>query len=76
MSSPANRTALRAEENRPAPPSQQHKASAVMGPTPYSCPASARAPRSCPAAFTSCRRRASSSPSVTSSIRRYSVICC
>ena len=35
-SSPANRTALRAEENRPAPPSQQVSASAVTGPTPYS----------------------------------------
>jgi hypothetical protein len=33
MSSPANRTALRAEVNRPAPPSQQVSASAVMGPT-------------------------------------------
>ena len=36
MSSPANRTALREEENRPAPPSQQVMASAVTGPTPYS----------------------------------------
>ena len=34
MSSPANRTALRADENRPAPPSQQVSASAVMGPDP------------------------------------------
>src|ERR1019366_3500493 len=34
MSSPANRTALRAEVNRPAPPSQQVSASAVTGPTP------------------------------------------
>ena len=31
MSSPANRTALRAEENRPAPPSQQVSARAVTG---------------------------------------------
>ena len=35
-SSPANRTALREEQNRSAPPSQQHRASAVIGPTPYS----------------------------------------
>ena len=35
-SSPANRTALREEENRPAPPSQQVIASAAKGPTPYS----------------------------------------
>jgi hypothetical protein len=43
-SSPANRTALRAEENRPAPPSQQHSASAVIGPTPYSRAVSTLAP--------------------------------
>jgi hypothetical protein len=34
MSSPAKRTALREEANRSAPPSQQHNASAVIGPTP------------------------------------------
>ena len=34
MSSPVNRTALREEENRSAPPSQQVSASAVTGPTP------------------------------------------
>ena len=34
MSRPANRTALREEENRPAPPSQQVNASPVIGPTP------------------------------------------
>jgi hypothetical protein len=39
MSSPANRTALRAEENRPAPASQEVIASAVTGLTPYSRPA-------------------------------------
>ena len=44
MSSPANRTALREEENRPAPPSQQVIASAVTGPTPYSRAASTLAP--------------------------------
>jgi hypothetical protein len=33
-SRPANRTALRAEVNRPDPPSQQVSASAVTGPTP------------------------------------------
>ena len=36
MSSPVNRTALREEENRSAPPSQQVSANAVTGPTPYS----------------------------------------
>ena len=40
MSSPANRTAWREEENRPAPASQQVIASAVTGPTPYSRAAS------------------------------------
>jgi hypothetical protein len=36
MSSPVNRTALREEENRLSPASQQVSASAVTGPTPYS----------------------------------------
>ena len=36
MSSPVNRTALREQENRSAPASQQVSASAVTGPTPYS----------------------------------------
>ena len=44
MSRPANRTALREEENRQAPPSQQVIASAVTGPTPYSRAASTLAP--------------------------------
>ena len=35
MFTPAKRTALRAEENRPAPPSEQVNANAVIGPTPY-----------------------------------------
>src|SRR6266568_2876012 len=43
-SSPANRTALREEENRPAPPSQQVIASPVTGPAPYSRSASTLAP--------------------------------
>ena len=47
-SSPANRTALREEENRPAPPSQQVIASAVTGPTPYSRSASTLAPGQAP----------------------------
>jgi hypothetical protein len=34
MSNPTNRTALREDENRSAPPSQLHNASAVSGPTP------------------------------------------
>jgi hypothetical protein len=33
-SSPTNRTALRDEVNRPAPPSQAHNARPVIGPTP------------------------------------------
>jgi hypothetical protein len=40
MSSPVNRTALRGEENRPSPPSQQVSASALTGPAPYSWAAS------------------------------------
>ncbi len=43
-SSPVNRTALREEENRPAPPSQQVSASAVTGPAPYSRAAGTFAP--------------------------------
>jgi len=53
MSSPANRTALREEENRPAPPSQQVSASAANGPAPYSRAASTLAPVSCRAASVS-----------------------
>ncbi len=49
-SSPANRTALREEENRSAPASQQVIASAVTGPTPYSRAASTFAPVRCRAA--------------------------
>jgi hypothetical protein len=47
MSSLANRTAWREEENRPCPASQQVIASAVIGPTPYSRAASALAPARC-----------------------------
>ena len=69
-SSPANRTALREEENRPAPPSQQVIASAVTGPTPYSRAASTFAPLRCRAASSSwCRSSCSlvSRASMTSS---------
>ena len=48
MSSPANRTAWREEENRPAPASQQVIASAVTGPTPYSRAASDLGPGQVP----------------------------
>ena len=53
MSSPANRTALREEENRPAPPSQQVIARPVTGPTPYSRAASTLASVRCRAAASS-----------------------
>jgi hypothetical protein len=59
MSRPANRTALREEENRPAPPSQAVIARAVTGPTPYSRAVSSFAPVRCRAVSTS-RRRSSS----------------
>jgi hypothetical protein len=63
MSSPANRTALREEENRPAPPSQQVSASAVTGPTPYSRAASTLAPVRDRAAASSRCRSTSTRPS-------------
>lgn len=53
MSSPANRTAWREEENRPSPASQQVIASTVTGPTPYSRSASTLAPVRCRAAASS-----------------------
>jgi hypothetical protein len=53
ISSPANRAALREEENRPSPASQQVSASAVSGPTPYSRAASTFAPIRCRAASAS-----------------------
>ena len=52
-SSPANRTALREEENRSFPASQQVIASAVIGPTPYSRAARTFAPVRCRAASSS-----------------------
>ena len=71
-SSPANRTALREEENRPAPPSQQVIASAVTGPTPYSRAARTLAPvRLRAAASSRCRstsRRASSPASMSRAV--------
>src|SRR5229473_1062900 len=70
MSSPANRTALREDENRPAPASQQVIASAVTGPTPYSRAARTFAPARCRAACSSwCRSTCSrvSRASITSS---------
>ena len=59
MSSPVNRTALREEENRSAPPSQQVSANAVTGPTPYSRAARTFAPVRCRAAASTCLRSAS-----------------
>ena len=71
-SSPANRTALREEENRPAPPSQQVIASPVTGPTPYSRSASTFAPvRLRAAASSRCRstsRRASRAASMSKAV--------
>src|SRR6516225_10738366 len=64
MSSPVNRTALREEENRPAPASQQVSASAVTGPTPYSRAASTFAPVRCRAASSSRARSTSMRASV------------
>ena len=68
MSSPANRTALREEENRPALPSQQVIASAATGPTPYSRAARTFAPVRLREASSSSRRstssRASRAPSM------------
>src|SRR5690348_7180617 len=59
MSSPVNRTALREEENRSAPPSQQVSGNAVTGPTPYSRAARTFAPVRCRAAASTCLRSAS-----------------
>src|ERR1019366_4214306 len=68
-------SALRAEENRSAPPSQQVSARPVTGPAPYRLSASAFAPLRRRAVPASCARRASSPASVTSGIRRYSPTC-
>ncbi len=67
MSSPVNRTALREEENRPAPPSQQVSASPVTRPAPYSRAASAFAPASCQAVWVSWWRSGPSWASVAAS---------
>ena len=69
-SSPANRTALREEENRPSPASQQVIASAVTGPTPYSRAASTFAPVRCRAASSSwCRSSCSRASSASSHLQ-------
>ena len=72
MSSPANRTAWREEENRPAPASQQVIASPVTGPAPYSRAARTFTPARCRAASVSwCRttcRRSSSAPVTSSAV--------
>src|SRR5208283_3945020 len=65
---PANRTALREEENRPAPPSQQVIARPASGPTPYSRACSARAPARCRAACSSCWRSVSIRASIAASM--------
>ena len=53
MPGPANRTAWREEENRPAPASQHVIARPVTGPTPDSRAASTLAPVRCRAAASS-----------------------
>src|SRR5215472_9691162 len=68
MSSPVNRTALREEENRPAPPSQQVSASAAIGPTPYNRSASTLAPVSSRAVSRSCLRSGPSRASMAASM--------
>jgi hypothetical protein len=75
MSSPANRTALREEENRPAPASQQIIASAVTGPTPYSRAARTFAPVRCRAAANSSCRTTSSGASRAPVISRAVATC-
>jgi NADPH:quinone reductase-like Zn-dependent oxidoreductase len=63
VSRPVNRTAPREEKPRPDPPSQQVNASAVTGPTPYSCSRSTRGPRIRRAIWRICRYNGSSSAS-------------
>ncbi len=75
MSSPANRTALREEENRPAPPSQQVIASAATGPTPYRRAASTFAPARCRAASRSWWRSAPARASMAASMSRAVATC-
>src|SRR5215472_12426766 len=63
-----NRTALREEENRFLPPSQQVSASAVTGPSPYSRAASTFAPTRWRAASSSWRRSGASWASTAASM--------
>jgi hypothetical protein len=74
-SGPANRTALREEENRSAPLSQHVIASAVTGPAPYSRAASTWAPVRCRAASSSWCRTACIRVSSASSTSRAVVSC-
>ena len=74
-SNPANRTALRAQENRPAPPSQQVNANAVIGPTPYNRSVSSRAPRRCRAMATRSCRSPVSCVSVAASMSSATSVC-
>jgi hypothetical protein len=75
ISSPANRTALREEENRPAPARQLVPASAVTGLTPYSRAASTLAPVRLRAAASSSRRTTSSLASSAPVISRAAATC-
>ncbi len=76
MSSPVNRTALREEENRSLPASQQVSASPVTGPTPYSRAARTFAPVRCAAACRSWWRSGPSRASVAASMSRAVATCC
>lgn len=71
-SRPQKRTALRDEENRPAPPSRHTNANAVIGPTPSRRWRGTLAPCRCRAAAPSRRRgssnRSSSTPSIASAV--------
>jgi len=75
MPSPANRTALREEENRPCPASQQVSASAVTGPAPYSLAARTLAPVRCRAASSSSLRNGCSLPSMAAGMSRAVATC-
>src|SRR5215813_2599506 len=68
ISSPVNRTALREEENRSLPPSQQVSAKPVTGPTPYSRSARTFAPVRCRAVWVSWWRSGPSWASVAASM--------
>jgi len=75
MSSPVNRTALREEENRSLPASQQVSASPVTGPTPYSRAASTFAPVRCRAVWVSCLRSGPSWASAAASMSKAVATC-